>query len=188
LHLGGLHGAPSFTSLQFLLGKVFPLLDPDTISRLKLEVLGKFEAGEPRAKTIIEMARPYPMVSFCGFVEDIRAAYRRNDLQVVASTQATGRRTRIIESWALGMPVLSTQVGVGGVTHLAPGQNILIANDPSDFARILKELAHNHERLDEIAKAARATYELAFGRRTVANTLWELLRTSFGVELRPSAV
>lgn len=181
LHIGSLGHLPSYTSLQFLLGRVFPLLDPDTIARLKLEVVGPWEAGERRCTAIIEMARPYPMVSFSGFVEDIRAAYRRNDLQVVASTQATGRRTRIIESWALGMPVLSTQVGVGGVTHLAPGQNILLADDPSDFARMLKELMHNHERLDEIAKAARATYELAFGRQAVANTLRELLQTSFGL-------
>lgn len=181
LHIGSLHHLPSYTSLQFLLGKVFPLLDPDTIARLKLEVIGAFEPGEPRANAIIEMARPYPMVHFSGFVEDVRTAYHRNDLQVVASTQATGRRTRIIESWAFGMPVLSTHVGVGGVTHLAPGQNILIADDPSDFARMLKELMHNHERLDEIAKAARATYELAFGRQAVANTLRELLQTSFGL-------
>jgi glycosyltransferase involved in cell wall biosynthesis len=79
------------------------------------------------------------------------------------------------------MPVLSTQVGVGGVTHLAPGRNILIADDPADFARILTELLHNHNRLDDVAKAARSTYELAFGRQTVANSLRELLQTSFGL-------
>jgi len=181
LHIGSLGHLPSYTSLQFLLGRVFPLLDPDTIARLRLEVVGKWEANEPRAQMIIEMARPYPNVHFSGFVEDIRTAYRRNDLQVVASTQATGRRTRVIESWAFGMPVLSTQVGVGGVTHLAPGRNILIADDPADFARILTELLHNQNRLDDVAKAARSTYELAFGRQTVANSLRELLQTSFGL-------
>ncbi|HEY1257084.1 MAG TPA: glycosyltransferase family 4 protein, partial [Terracidiphilus sp.] len=147
LHIGGLVHLATYSSLEYILTKVFPLLDSDTISRLRLEVVGKWEAGEIQAEAIMEMAKPYPMVRFSGFVEDIRTAYRRNDIQVVASTQATGVRTRVIESWAYGMPVLSTTLGAGGVEHVAPGQNILIADEPRDFAQRLKELIHAPERL-----------------------------------------
>jgi glycosyltransferase involved in cell wall biosynthesis len=128
------------------------------------------------------------MVHFTGFVEDIRSAYRRNDLQVVATTQTTGGlRTRIIESWAFGMPVLSTTKGAVGVEHLAPGDNILIADDPRDFARNLRELIHAPERLDEIALAARRTYDAYHSRRAVADTLRELLNIHFGLRLPPVA-
>ena len=127
------------------------------------------------------------MVHFSGFVQDIHDAYRRNDLQVVASTQATGVRTRIIESWALGMPVLCTTTGAGGVNHLAPGTNILIADDPSEFARHLKELVHAPERLDALAAAARQTYEEKYGRRAVAAALRELLDAHLGVHLAPGS-
>jgi glycosyltransferase involved in cell wall biosynthesis len=121
------------------------------------------------------------MVRFSGFVEDIRSAYRRNDLQVIASTQATGLRTRLIESWAFGMPVLATTVGASGVEHLAPGRNILIADDPRDYARNIKELLHHPERLDEIAVAARQTYEAYYSRRAVAAVLQKLLIKHFGL-------
>jgi hypothetical protein len=181
LHAGVLKNPPSYTSLKFLLTEVFPLLDADTISRLKLEVVGKSDADCAWTRAIMEMARPYPMVRFSGFVEDIRSAYRRNDLQVIASTQATGLRTRLIESWAFGMPVLATTVGASGVEHLAPGRNILIADDPRDYARNIKELLHHPERLDEIAVAARQTYEAYYSRRAVAAVLQKLLIKHFGL-------
>jgi len=103
-------------------------------------------------------------------------------------TKATGRRSRIIESWAYGLPVLCTTVAAGGVRYLEPGRNILIADDPRDFARILKELIDTPNRLNEIAVAARQTYDAKFGRQAVAGALRELLNTYFALELPPVAV
>jgi glycosyltransferase involved in cell wall biosynthesis len=183
LHIGGLVHLATYSSLEFLFTKVFPLLDADTLSRLSLEVVGKWEAGEIQAEAIMEMAKPYPMVHFSGFVEDIRSAYGRNDLQVVASTQATGVRTRVIESWAYGMPVLSTTMGAGGVEHVAPGKNILIADDPHDYAQILKELIYAPGLLSRISIAARITYEEKYGRQAVALALRDLLNARFNLQL-----
>jgi glycosyltransferase involved in cell wall biosynthesis len=188
LHVGALDLPANYSSLEFLFTRVFPLLDADTISRLKFEVAGTSAVGHARTQAIMEMARPYPMVRFSGFVEDIRTAYARNDLQVVASTRATGRRSRIIESWAYGMPVLCTTVAAGGVRYLEPGRNLLLANDPRDFARILQELIHAPNRLDEIAVSARQTYDAKFGRQAVADALRNLLNEYFGLELPPMAV
>lgn len=185
LHVGNLEHLPTYTSLEFLFTRVFPLLDAATMAHLHLEVAGKIYAESERTKEILELARSYPMVRFTGFVDDIRTAYRRNDLQVVASTQATGRRSRIIESWALGRPVLSTTVGCGGVMNIIPGKNILIADDPEDFARSLKELVHAPERLDEIAFAARRTYDREFGRKAVASALRELLNARLNLQIPP---
>jgi glycosyltransferase involved in cell wall biosynthesis len=183
LHIGALKHLATYSSLEYLFTKVFPLLDEDTISRITLEVVGKWEDGEIQAEAIFKMAKPYPMVRFSGFVEEIRDAYSRNDLQVVASTQATGVRTRVIESWAYGMPVLSTTMGVGGVEHVAPNQNILIADEPGNYAQCLKELIHAPERLGEISMAARRTYEENFSRQSVAIALRELLNARFNLQL-----
>ena len=183
LHIGGLEHPPTYSSLEFLLTKVFPLLDRETLSKLKLEVVGRSHADGKWTQALVEMARPYPMVQFSGFIDDIRDAYRRSDLQVVASTKATGVRTRIVESWAYGMPVLSTTVAADGVDGLEPGRNILIADDPREFARALEALVRDSSRLDEIAAAARQSYEANFGRQAVAHTLRELLNARFGLQL-----
>jgi glycosyltransferase involved in cell wall biosynthesis len=183
LHIGSLEHLPTYTSLEFLLAKVFPQLDAEILTCLKVEVIGKINPNGKRDKAIMELARPYPMVRFSGFVDEIRTAYARNDLQVVASTQATGVRTRIIESWAFGMPVLSTTVGAGGLEGLAPDKNILIADDPGDFARTLEELLRAPQRLDEIASAARRTYEEYYSRSVIAARFGALLNKHFGLQL-----
>jgi hypothetical protein len=183
MHIGYWGNPATYTSLEFLFTKVFPLLDNDTLSRLTLEVAGDSNPSSALTKAIHEMARPYSMVRFSGIVDDIRTTYRRNDLQVVASITATGRRARVIESWAFGMPVLCTTVGAGGVEYLAPGENILIADNPHEFARHLRELIHAPKQLDEIAAAARQTYETFFSRRAVSSVLRKLLNTHFGLEL-----
>ena len=188
MHVGFWGNPATYTSLEFLFTKVFPLLDHDTLSQLTFEVAGESIANSALTKAIHEMARPYSMVRFSGLVDDIRTTYRRNDLQVVASTKATGRRARVIESWALGMPVLCTTIGAGGVDHLAPGKNILIADDPHEFARYLRELIHAPKRLDEIAAAARHTYEMYFSREDVASVLRKLLHLHFGLKLPVIAV
>jgi glycosyltransferase involved in cell wall biosynthesis len=183
MHIGFWENPATYTSLEFLFTKVFTLLDSDTLSRLTLEVAGDPSLDSASANAILEMAKPYPMVRFLGRVDDIRSVYRRNDLQVVASTAATGRRARVIESWAFGMPVLCTTVGAGGVEYLAPGENILIADDPGEFARHLRELIHETKKLDEIAAAARKTYETNFSREAVATALRQLLDIHFGLKL-----
>ena len=189
LHLGLVSHLPTYLSLEVILTKVFPLLDPATLSRLQLEVVGKFNPDGLQGKALLEMARPYPQVKFSGFLEDIRTAYCRNDLQLVAATEATGLRTRIIESWAFGLPVLSTTVGAGGVEGLHPGRNILIANEPGEFARKLTELVQHPEWLAEISTAGRETYDARYSRGRVAAGLRELLNKHLGMDLSaaPSA-
>ncbi|MGO9318408.1 MAG: glycosyltransferase [Terracidiphilus sp.] len=183
MHVGFWSNPATYTSLEFLFTKVFPLLNHDTLSRMTLEVTNSSTPDSAMTKAIHEMARPYPMVRFSGIVDDIRTAYSRNDLHVVASTRATGRRARVIESWAFGMPVLCTTIGAGGVEHLTPGENILIADNPHEFALYLQELLHAPKRLDEIAAAARHTYEMYFRRRDVASVLRKLLNLHFGLKL-----
>jgi hypothetical protein len=188
MHVGFWANPATYTSLEFLFTKVFPLLDRDTLSRMTLEITGSTVPNSALTNAIHEMARPYPMVRFSGTVNDIRSAYQRNDLHVVASTKATGRRARVIESWAFGMPVLCTTIGAGGVEHLTPGENILIADDPREFARYLQELVHAPKRLDEIATAARHTYDMYFRRQDVASVLRKLLNLHFGLKLPSMAV
>lgn len=182
-HLGGVDHLPTYLSLEFLLTRVFPLLEPAALSRVQLEVAGRIKPDSTLGRALMEMARPYPQVRFSGFVEEIRDVYGRSDLQAVAATEATGVRTRIIESWAYGLPVLSTTVGAGGVEGLDPGRNILLADDPRDFADNLNALLRRPERLTELSIAARRTYEEFYSRARVADAWRELLNEHLGLDL-----
>jgi glycosyltransferase involved in cell wall biosynthesis len=55
---------------------------------------------------------------------------------------------------AAGTPVVSTTVGAEGL-ELNPGQDICIADDPTDFAAQCLDLLENNERRSRMAAAAR---------------------------------
>ncbi len=176
LHLGSIDALVGFTSLRFLLAEVFPRLSPDTLARLELWVAGK--AGDTEyTRQIRALAAPYPQVRFLGFVADLRSLYAQADVQVVGSDSATGLRTRIIESFVYGVPVLSTAEAAAGVLGLAHAENIFLAADPAAFARQLEDLAAHPQKLPAVALAARQTYDQHYSRARSAAVLNQLLST-----------
>jgi len=158
LHLGRIAHLPSYRSLEFLLSEVFPLLSPDVLQRLSLEVVGRLDHDDERAKRIVYLAQRYDNVTFHGFVDDVVRYYETCDLQVVGSTDASGLRTRTIESFAYGLPVLSTTVGAKGIAGLTPGRELLIVDQPDQFARELARLPDSPETLSAMSSKGREFY------------------------------
>ena len=181
LHLGSVSHLPSFRSLEFLFDKVWPQLPPEVSNRISLNVVGTVNPDNERTKRIMNLARPYSNVVFKGFVKDVRAEYRESDVQVVASTDATGLRTRIIESFAYGLPVLSTSTAAQGIRGLKPGETLLIADDGVQFVNVLTELSGSVQLLRRLSESGRAFYEQNNSRAAVAASLGESLRRHLGV-------
>ena len=176
LHLGRINHLPSFRSLEFLLGQVWPLLDEKSASAIELNVVGTYDANDERCKALFALAEPYAKtVRFHGFVSDLHEAFRNADMQVVASTEASGLRTRIVESFAIGVPVLATAIAARGLEGLRNGENILIASDPAAFAAILQSVIADRSQLLQIATSGRRTYEAFYSRKVVASRFGQLL-------------
>jgi glycosyltransferase involved in cell wall biosynthesis len=181
LHLGRVSHLPSFRSLEFLFEQVFPRLPPRVLERVSLDVVGRVDDDE-RSKKILAAAEPYPNVSFHGFVDDVIPYYRQNDVQVVSSTDATGLRTRIVESFAYGLPVLSTTVGAGGIRGIRPGEHLLIADTPEEFAESFALLIESPRRLSELSRGGLDFYTKNQSRAAVASELSRCLRQYFGLQ------
>lgn len=75
-----------------------------------------------------------PEVTVTGSVRDVRPFYRSAWLQIAPLRIGGGTRLKIIESIAMGTPVVSTSVGAQGL-GLCHDNEILIADSPSEFAR-----------------------------------------------------
>ena len=174
LHLGSVDGFLGYDSLRFLLAQVFPLLTPAQLARLELRVVGKMGQGN-YVREIQTLAELYPQVKFIGFEDDIRQAYAGADLQVIGGERATGMRTRIIELFVYGLPVVSTIEAARGVAELRDGENIFLAEDVPAFARALVALLENPAQLGGVAKNARQTYDRFYARPVAAAKLAGLL-------------
>ena len=174
LHFGAIDSLPGYSSLLFLLNDVFPLLDSRVLESIQLLVIGN-DSGNDLARRIRELASHYKQVRFLGFVDAVEPYYAMGDVQLVGSIKATGIRTRIIESFALHVPVLSTIHGAGGLEGLVAGQNILLAADARSFAEQIEAIVAGPERLGLMATAARLTYDSHYSRKQIAGRLDKVL-------------
>jgi len=178
LHLGSISGFVGYDSLKFILKDVFPLLQLETLQRIELNVVGTIDGSE-YSKTIMELAAPYHQVKFLGFVDDIKNCYAGSDLHLVGGLRATGLRTRIVESFAYGVPVLSTAESAKGVVGLKKDSNIFLAEDAEAFAAALDYIVKYPEKLSEVSNKCRRTYFDIYSREVSMKKLSELLETYF---------
>jgi glycosyltransferase involved in cell wall biosynthesis len=181
LHLGRVSHLPSFRSLEFLLEEVFPRLPRPVLERVSLDVVGRVDDDE-RSRKILAAAAPYPNVSFRGFVDDVIPYYERSDVQIVSATDASGLRTRIIESFAYGLPVLSTTIGATGIRGIRAGEHLLIADNAEQFVESFARLIESPELLSGLSRGGLDFYAKNQSRPVVAAELSRCLRQYFGIQ------
>ncbi len=180
LHLGSISHLPSYRSLEFLFERVWPNLPSEVFDRISLDVVGTV-AENGRAQKILNLANRFTNVAFHGYVPDIAPYYRNADLQIVASTDATGLRTRTIESFAYGLPVISTAIAARGIAGVKAGEHFLMANNADEFVKELSGVLNSPERLHNLSTRAKDFYRQNQSRTVVASALGGFLKKYFGM-------
>jgi len=151
---------------------VFPLLTRETLARVRVRVVGKVDAGNPRAERILRLREPYvAQVELAGFVPDLGAEFSGNDVQVVASTAASGLQTRIVESLAMGLPVLASETAMQGLENPRSGESLLIARTAHEFAGAITQLVVDRSHIQRLSAGGRLFYEQNHSREQVAERL-----------------
>ena len=77
-------------------------------------------------------------------------------------------RVKILDAWAWGIPIVSTSIGCEGIAGVAHGGNILVADQPAEFAdqvvRVMRDgnlarrLIHNGRHTVETSYEWRSLY------------------------------
>ena len=100
--------------------------------------------GTAPPKEIADTARMDGQVRVTGFVDDIRPYIDEAAVMVVPIRIGSGTRLKILDAMAMGKAIVSTSVGCEGI-NVNNGKNILIADDPEDFANKTIELLRNQD-------------------------------------------
>ncbi len=95
-----------------------------------------------------------PGVTVTGEVPDVRPYYQRAWLQMVPLRIGGGTRLKIVESLAIGCPVVSTTIGAQGL-DLQDGVHISLADTPTDFAACIARNLRDRTTLRTLADAGR---------------------------------
>jgi sugar transferase (PEP-CTERM/EpsH1 system associated) len=130
--------------------------------------------GRRPSRRLQALAAAEPALRVTGTVDDVRPYISDAGIYVVPLRSGGGTRLKIFEAMAMGKPVVSTTIGAEGLP-VQPNRNIIIADEPEDFARRIIWLAKNPESRHALGEAARRHVERNYSWSAVANCLEAVL-------------
>lgn len=113
-------------------------------------------------------------IRFTGLLHDVRPAVTQSWVSVVPLRIGAGTRLKIVESMALGTPVVSTSKGAEGL-EVVHGENILIADDPGEFAHCVTAVLQNPDLRNKLSMAGRQLVQEKYSSEIVGEKLNSLL-------------
>lgn len=140
LFTGNMNYPPNIDSVLFLVHRVLPLVQarrPGTTLLI---------AGVDPDQKVRDLATNDRTVTVSGWVKDIRDSYAAARIFVAPMQIGTGLQNKLLEAMAMRMPCVTSDLANNAV-GAAPGESILIGNEPQDYAdHILRLLDHPEER------------------------------------------
>ena len=100
--------SPNVDGLRWMLDEIWPIVRK-AVPDCELQFIGRI-GGELEARV-----RATPGAVAAGFVENLPAAMAQASVSIAPIRFGTGTRVKIIESFALGCPVVSTTLGAEGI-------------------------------------------------------------------------
>lgn len=127
----------------------------ELIPHAELTLVGR-RPGEP-ARKLAET----PGVALAGEVPDVRPYVRDADVVIAPLTIARGIQNKVLEALAMAKPVVATPQAIEGI-EATPGEHILSAETPAEWATALSELAEDVNQRDRLAVAGRRLIEAEY--------------------------
>jgi glycosyltransferase involved in cell wall biosynthesis len=134
-------------AMDYFLKDIYPQIKLSA-PKVRLQVIG--DTGNAQLeKWLIDEG-----VTFTGLIQDVRPNIAKSWLTIVPLRFGAGTRLKIIESLALGTPVVSTSKGAEGL-DVINGKNILLADTPSDFANAVLGVLKNRDLRESLSREGR---------------------------------
>jgi glycosyltransferase involved in cell wall biosynthesis len=166
--IGSLDWGPNVEGLIWFLQHVWPRIvqcAPDAT----FQIVGR---GAPPALRAFEG----PKVEITGWVPDVRPYATEASAFVVPLHAGGGTRLKVVEAFAMRLPVVATALGAQGIAW-QDGRDIFIADDAEVFAGRVVGLLRDPAGARRMGHAARALAERLYGWETVGDTLERVYRT-----------
>ncbi|HMN60001.1 MAG TPA: glycosyltransferase, partial [Anaerolinea sp.] len=99
-----------------------------------------------------------PAIQVTGTVDDIRPYLHKATLAVTPITYGAGIQNKVLEAMACGLPVVSSPQAVSAL-GVNPGQDLIVANNPEEFASAVVTLLDDPGLRARIGQAGRRYVE-----------------------------
>ena len=147
IYAGALTYDVNLEAMKYFISEIFPLIKQKR-SAVKLYITGKIN-DHLRAQLPED-----PNVEFTGYLNDIRPRIARSWLSVIPLKTGGGTRLKILESLALGTPVVSTRKGAEGLALISE-RDLIIRDDPAEFASAVIGILENRDLRMQLGNAGK---------------------------------
>lgn len=159
---GSMDWMPNEDGILYFAKSILPRIRQEILD-VTLWVVGR----RPSARLQALASREHS-IRVTGTVEDIRPHVHQSSVYIVPLRIGGGTRIKIFEAMAMGKAVVSTSLGAEGLP-VRHGENILLADDPADFARSVVMLLKDQALRNNLGRAARQLVEEKYGWATVGD-------------------
>lgn len=133
IFVGWMRHLPNRDAVVWFLKDIWPLIRKKN-EKVRLQLVGR-----GLTKEIQNLASNYSNVELLGQVYDVKTVVGKAWVSVVPIRIGSGSRLKILESMAVGTPVVSTSIGAEGL-YVIDKENIRLADHPEEFAQTVLEL------------------------------------------------
>jgi len=167
IYAGALTYRANLDAMEFFLRDIFPLVKAQC-PNVHLRITGRYD-GVP-----VERLALGNSAELTGYLDDVRPVVAQSWACVIPLRVGGGTRLKILEAMALGTPVVSTSKGVEGL-EVIHEENILIADDPDDFAQAVTRLLGDEALRARLSANGRRLVEERYAWERCARQLEQLL-------------
>lgn len=165
--LGRMDYFPNIDGVFYFVENILPLVREKN-PNVQFQIIGSNPSRKVR-----ELAK-LPGITVTGHVPDVRSYVASAVVSVAPLRIARGTQNKILESMAMGVPVVASPQAAKGIQCRA-GEHLLVAEDPEEFGRYVVSLLADDELQMRLAAAARTQIEDKHAWPTSMKILDELL-------------
>ncbi len=167
--LGRMDYFPNVDGICYFAREVFPLIQT-RCPQAELRIIGMNPTAEVRA-----LAQT-PGILVTGSVPDVRPYLNDAAVTIAPLRIARGTQNKVLESMALGIPVVATTPAARGVQAEA-GTHLLVADDPASLSEQVLRLLWNPQLGEQMARAALEQVQRSHNWAATCAQLDQLLHT-----------
>ena len=148
--IGSFEHPPNVDAARHLCHDILPLVDPATLAKHPVWVVGNKLSDEIRT-----FASDLENVHMVGWVPSVLPYLAKARISVVPLLYGAGTKRKLVQALAAGTPSVSTTIGVEGL-GLEHAKHVLVADDPTEFAASMATLLNDASMWSRLARAGRA--------------------------------
>lgn len=150
---------PNVDAMLWFAAEVLPLIK-QSLPDVRVYIVGQ----RPHAR--LDVLRADPAITITGAVDDTRPYIAAAGVTIVPLQTGGGTRLKLLEALSLQAPMVSTTLGAEGFT-VTNGEQLLLADDASAFARSIEELLADRVRARALGAAGRSFAERYYDWRSI---------------------